>query len=138
MRCGTPVNEIICVAARLNSNTCSLKAVTLVELSTATTCTTTDSVILTGAEYNTQLLNTRLANSVATQAQSTANTVSATLATMPTGTSTTGIPTTIYAPLPTLDPVDVSKVFFIGFSTVLTCFLIARGAGAILNLIRKG
>lgn len=46
--------------------------------------------------------------------------------------------TTAYAPLPTLDPVDVSTVFFVGFSTVLTCFLVARGAGTILNLIRRG
>lgn len=37
-----------------------------------------------------------------------------------------------------LDPADVAMVWSAGFSFVLLFFLIARGAGTVLNLIRKG
>lgn len=41
-------------------------------------------------------------------------------------------------PFPQLDPATVGKVFSIGFTTVLLCYLIARGVGVVLNLIRTG
>ncbi|MEB0137644.1 MULTISPECIES: hypothetical protein [unclassified Undibacterium] len=37
-----------------------------------------------------------------------------------------------------LDPASVATVFSVGFSFVLLFFLVARGAGVVLNLIRKG
>jgi hypothetical protein len=37
-----------------------------------------------------------------------------------------------------LDPADVLMVWSIGFSFVLLCFLVSRGVGTVLNLIRKG
>lgn len=37
-----------------------------------------------------------------------------------------------------LDVVSVGSVWSVGFSFVLVCFLIGRGVGSILSLIRKG
>lgn len=40
--------------------------------------------------------------------------------------------------LPALDRVDVAAVFGAAFSIVLLFFLVGRGVGSVLNLIRKG
>lgn len=37
-----------------------------------------------------------------------------------------------------LDPVSVGAVWSLGFSFVLLCFLVGRGVGSVLSLIRKG
>jgi hypothetical protein len=42
------------------------------------------------------------------------------------------------AAVESLDPADVAMVWSAGFSFVVLFFLIARGAGTVLNLIRKG
>jgi hypothetical protein len=42
------------------------------------------------------------------------------------------------AGIESLDPVSVAAVFSVGFSWVLFCFLLSRGVGVVLNLIRKG
>lgn len=48
------------------------------------------------------------------------------------------VPSMAPAGIPQLDPTDVATVFGIGFSMVLMCFLVARSAGSVLSLIRKG
>lgn len=39
---------------------------------------------------------------------------------------------------PQLDPVDVAQVFGVGFSVVVLFFLVGRGVGEVLRLIRRG
>lgn len=40
--------------------------------------------------------------------------------------------------LPELDPKDVAQVFGMGFGVVVLFFLVGRGIGEVLNLIRRG
>lgn len=41
-------------------------------------------------------------------------------------------------PIPTLNAVDVAQVFSLGLSVVVLFFLLGRGVGIVLNLIRRG
>lgn len=42
------------------------------------------------------------------------------------------------AALPNLDPADVATVFGLAFSIVVLFFLVGRGVGSVLSLIRRG
>ncbi|MGG4604264.1 hypothetical protein ACLPHM_05670 [Paenalcaligenes sp. Me131] len=41
-------------------------------------------------------------------------------------------------PIPTLNSAELAQVFSLGFSVVLLFFLLGRGVGTVLNLIRRG
>lgn len=41
-------------------------------------------------------------------------------------------------PIPTLNAADVAQVFSLGLSVVVLFFLLGRGVGTVLNLIRRG
>lgn len=41
-------------------------------------------------------------------------------------------------PIPALNAADVAQVFSLGLSVVVLFFLLGRGVGAVLNLIRRG
>ena len=41
-------------------------------------------------------------------------------------------------PIPTLSAADVAQVFSLGLSVVMLFFLLGRGVGTVLNLIRRG
>jgi hypothetical protein len=60
--------------------------------------------------------------------------------TTPSGTNTTAtqITTTNTNPIPILDPTTVTQLFSFGFGTVIFCFLLGRGLGTVLSLIRRG
>jgi len=94
MRCGQIVTENICMAVNANSNRCTFKTVTLINIKTSTVCSENDIALMNYEEY--------------------------------------------LEPFPKLDHVTVGTVFSIGFTTVLLCYLIARGVGVVLNLIRTG
>lgn len=42
------------------------------------------------------------------------------------------------AAIPNLDPADVATVFGVAFSIVVLFFLVGRGVGSVLSLIRRG
>ncbi|MGO3890884.1 MAG: hypothetical protein ACTJHW_07910 [Paenalcaligenes sp.] len=45
---------------------------------------------------------------------------------------------TLDSPIPKLNKDDVAQVFSLGLSVVILFFLVGRGIGAVLELIRKG